>query len=166
MVDYSVISLLLTGISISLAAIYYTLTLRRGQESINIQAYMQAYQKAQDQGFLETLSEALWVHETVDFDSWWSKYGPENNMEYFKRWYSMLVFFEGIGVQIKRGLIDLAIVDDMMSGPVLICWDRYEPVIMGIREKYGYPQFQEYQEYLVNEVRKIVNRQHPDYKVQ
>ncbi len=43
-------------------------------------------------------------------------------------------------------------------------WDKYEPIIMGIREKEGWPQFQEYQEYLTGEIRNIVDRQHPDFR--
>jgi len=160
------LAIILTGFGLIASILYYTLTLQNANKTRHTQLFMEAYQKAQDQGFLQTLSEAIWVQETMDLDSWWQKYGPVNNMEFFKRWFSMLVFMEGIGIQIKRGLLDPSVVDDMMSGPILICWDRYEPIIKGIREKYGYPQFQEYQEYLVDEIRKIVNKQHSDYALQ
>ena len=85
-------------------------------------------------------------------------------MEFFKRWFSMMVFFEGIGILVKRKLIDPTIVDDMMSGPILLAGERYELINRGIRERYGYPQWQEWQEYLTGEIRKIVDKQHPDFR--
>ena len=166
MASFEFIAIMLTGLGLIASILYYTFTLRNANQTRQTQLFMQAYQKAQDQGFLQTLSEAIWLQETMEFDAWWQKYGPGNNMEFFRRWFSMLVFMEGIGIQIGRGLLDVAVVDDMMSGPILICWDRYEPIIKGIRERYGYPQFQEHQEYLVEEIRKIVNRQHTDYALQ
>jgi hypothetical protein len=164
MVDYQTFSVVLTGLSVSLAAIYYALTLRRQQETRNAQFFLQLYQNAQDQGFLQTISETIWLQEVKDFDDWWERYGPENNMEFFKRWFSMMVFFEGVGILVKRKLIDPTIVDDMMSGTILIAWEKYELINRGIRERYGYPQWQEWQEYLTGEIRKIVDKQHPDFR--
>jgi hypothetical protein len=34
---------------------------------------------------------------------------------------------------------------------------------MEFRERYDYPQFQEFHEYLAKKVRKIVEQQHPQY---
>jgi hypothetical protein len=164
MVEIETISIFLTGISVSLAAIYYALTLRRQQQTRNAQAFIQLYQNAIDQGYIQSLSEAIWLQEGKDFEEWWEKYGPEHNMEFFVRWYRGIVFYESVGILVKNKIVDLALVDDLMSGPVLITWERYEPIIRGIREKYGYPHFQEWQEYLTDEIRKIVDQQHPDFR--
>ena len=164
MVDYQTFSVVLTGLSVSLAAIYYALTLRRQQETRNAQFLFQIFQNAQDHRFLQTLSETIWLQDVKDFDDWWEKYGPENNMEFFKRWFSMMLFYEEIGILVKRKLIDPTFVDDMMSGPILLVWEKYELINRGIRERYGYPQWQEWQEYLTGEIRKIVDKQHPDFR--
>jgi hypothetical protein len=162
-VEIETISVVLTGISVSIAAIYYALTLRRQQQARTAQTFIQIYQNAIEQGYIQSLSEAIWLQKDEGFDEWWKKFGPENNMEFFVRWYRGIVFYESIGILVKNGIVDLSLVDDLMSGPVLITWDRYEPIIMGIREKYGYPHFQEWQEYLVKEIRKIVDQEHPDF---
>jgi hypothetical protein len=99
-----------------------------------------------------------------DFDDWWERYGPENNMEFFKRWFSMVAYFEGIGILVKRRLIDPAFVDDILSGPILLAWEKHELIHRGIRERYGWPQWQEWQEYLTDEIKKIVDMQHPDFR--
>lgn len=164
MIDLQTVSVVLTGISVSLAAVYYAMTLRRQQETRNAQVFIQLYQKAMDQGYIRSLTEAVWLQEDAGFDEWWEKHGPENDIEFFVRWFSGLVFYESVGILVKKGMIDPAIVDDLLSGPIMLTWDKYEPIIMGIREKEGWPQFQEYQEYLTGEIRKIVDRQHPDFR--
>jgi type II secretory pathway pseudopilin PulG len=163
-VEIETISVVLTGLSVSLAAIYYALTLRRQQQTRNAQAFIQLYQNAMDQGYLKGLTETLWLQEGEVFEDWWLKYGPEHNMEFFVRWWSGLVLYESVGILVKNGFVDISIVDDLISGPVLLTWERYEPIIQGIRDKYGWPQFQEWQEYLTDEIRKIVEKQHPDFR--
>jgi len=115
-----IISQIMATAGVLFAAIYYTMTLRKQQETRNAQFFLQIYQNAQDQGFAQTISETLWLQNTEDFDEWWEKYGPENNMEFFKRWFSMQVFFEGVGILVSRKLVDPTFVDDMMSGPILM----------------------------------------------
>jgi hypothetical protein len=163
-VDLQTVSVVLTGISVSLAAVYYAMTLRRQQETRNAQVFIQLYQKAMDQGYLRSLTEAVWLQKDEGFDEWWEKHGPESDIEFFVRWWSGLVFYESVGILVKKRMIDPAIVDDLISGPILLTWEKYEPIIMGIREKEGWPQFQEYQEYLTGVIRKIVDKQHPDFR--
>lgn len=164
MVDLQTVSVVLTGISVSLAAVYYAMTLRRQQETRNAQVFIQLYQKAMDQGYIRSLTEAVWLQKDDGFDEWWEKHGPESDIEFFVRWFSGLVFYESVGILVKKKMVDPAIVDDLMSGPIMLAWEKYEPIIMGIREREGWPQFQEYQEYLTGEIRKIVDRQHPDFR--
>lgn len=158
------VSVVLAGISVSLAAVYYALILKRQQETRNAQFFMQIYQEAQNEGFLRAIAEAIWVQEHMEFDEWWDKYGPENNMEFFNRWWKMIVFFEGVGIMVRRNLIDIEMVDDYMSGPIMLTWERYGHIIQAIRERDNYPQFQEWHEYLTDEIRKIVEKQHPDFR--
>jgi len=162
--EIETISVVLTGISISLAAIYYALTLRRQQQTRNAQAFFQLYQNAMDQGCIQGLTETVWLQDGEGFEEWWEEYGPEHNMEFFVRWWSGLVFYESVGILVENKIVDVSIVDDLMSGAILITWEKYEPIILGIREKFGWPQFQEWQEYLTGEIRKIVDKQHPDFR--
>ena len=171
MVNIETISIVFTGISISLAAFYYINTLRNTRKNQELQLetrqtqfFFQLYQNATDQGFLQTVSETIWLQNPENFDDWWEKYGPENNMEFFKRWFSNMVFFEGVGILVKRKLVDISIVDDMMSGPILLAWEKYESIHRGIRERFSYPQWQEWNEYLSMEIKKIVEKQHPDFR--
>jgi hypothetical protein len=42
---------------------------------------------------------------------------------------STVYFFEGIGVLVSKGLIDVELVDDLMSGPLTHIWERMLPLV-------------------------------------
>ena len=68
-------------------------------------------------------------------------------------------YLEGIGVLMKKGLIDPSIVDDLMSGVIIRYWEKYEPLILEYRKRYDWPQSDEYVEYLYNKIKPIASRQ-------
>ena len=151
---------------------YYVLTVQANQknqqiqlESRNTQFFMQLYNQMNDEKGIQFLwNDILKEKDWTTFDEWWDKYGAVNNPAFFAIWMKLMITYEMYGVLLKRGFLDVEIIDDIMSGAVLMMWDFYGPVILGFREQYGYPQFQEHQEYLTEEIRKMVNKQHPDFK--
>ena len=73
------------------------------------------------------LNDIVWHHEWEDFEEWMNKYGPENHEEYAK-WYSVGSYLEGIGVLVKRNLIDIDLVDDLLEGVIIDYWNKNEPI--------------------------------------
>jgi len=159
-----------TGVLI--AAAYYIMTLRSSikaqrvaLESRNAQFFIQLYSSGWDEEMLRGgWKDMIGKRDWNTFEEWWEKHGPESNIEDFAKWMRIVILYEMYGVLVKRGFLDINLVDDIISGPTLMSWEVYKPIIIGIREKYGYPQFQEHQEYLANEIRKVVDKQHPDYR--
>ena len=156
-----------------LVAIIYYFTIMRNQsraqqmtiESRNTQFFLQLYNTMMDDKSLKFIWKDLMTkREWSTFDEWWEKYGPENNVDKFTSWFKWMVTYEMYGIMLKRGFLDIELIDDIMSGMVLMVWDAYEPIILGFRKRFGYPQFQEYQEYLTTEIRKVVEQQHPDFE--
>ena len=74
---------------------------------------------------------------------------------------SVAVFFEGVGVYVKRGLIDVSMVDDLMSEAIMSFCDKSKPIIYETRTRNNLPQFGEFVEHLANEVKAIIEKQHP-----
>jgi len=68
--------------------------------------------------------------------------------------YSVGVFFEGIGVLVKRKLISMDLVDDLFTTPILDTWEKMKPIVEGRRERLKRPQTLEWFEYLYNEMKK------------
>ena len=71
-------------------------------------------------------------------------------------------FFEGLGVQVKRGLIDVSLVDDLMSGSIIRFWELAQPFIEEYRAHNNYPNYGEWVEYLCTEVKAIYDQQYQE----
>ncbi len=175
MVELDIMLSLLQTVSIIIGVFYYIMTLQNSNrtqqlalkaqeiaiEHRNTQFFVQLYTSSiSEEAIKQVFSEQTWN----SFDEWWEIFGPTNNPDAYAKWFKVMVDYEIYGVLLKRGFLDINIIDDAISGGVLMIWDKYRPIIEGIRERMGYPQFQKHQEYLTNEIRKIVNKQHPDYE--
>ena len=77
----------------------------------------------------------VWNLEWTDFDDLWEKYGPGSNSEEWANWLSVAAFFSGVGVLVKRNLVDISLVDDLLSNIIIRYWVFMEPIIMEWRER-------------------------------
>jgi hypothetical protein len=149
---------------------YYVLTVRNSQrtqqlqlETRQAQLFTQLYNRFQSIEFHRQFNEIMeW--EFKDLDEFLEKYGSEKNPEAFAMRGSVGAYFEGMGVLVKRGLIDVTITDDLVSGVIIRFWNQLGPIYIGLRERLNYPQFAEWTEYLYNQIRQIAEQQHPELK--
>jgi hypothetical protein len=166
MIEY--LPLVLTGIGIIVSILYYSSVLRNANktqqmqlETRQAQLFMQIYDKWTDPAFNEMVNEVIHT-EYNDYEEWyentnnWSK-----NSETTGKNRAVGQYFEGIGVLVKRGLIDVHLVDDMMSGFVLSFWNAKAPYIKEFRKRMNAPAVLEWAEYLCEEVKKVAEEQHP-----
>jgi hypothetical protein len=58
------------------------------------------------------------------------------------------VFFENMGLLLKRKLAPIELLDDLLSSPILEAWPKVSPVAVGMREEYNHPAWFEWFEYL------------------
>ena len=72
--------------------------------------------------------------------------------------------FEGVGVLVKEGLLDIRMVALLMTGPVKHYWEKIEPIVEDFREYSNYPRFVSETEYLYKELKKYI-AEHPDIEV-
>jgi len=171
MADAQTISIMFAGVSIGIAALYYTLTLRNTQKNLQqqletrqAQMFMQLYDRFNQKDHQRTWTETIWGMQWDDYHDWYQKYGPETNPDGWTSMQSVHAFFEGIGVLVKNELIDIRMVDDMMSSNIVITWEKFRPLILEIRKEWGVPQMWEWVEYLYDEIRNIMVAEHPELK--
>ena len=62
-------------------------------------------------------------------------------------------FFDGLGVLVRRRLIDISLVDDLMSSSIFWLWEKMEPIVRERRKRRSRPQIWEWVEYLYNEMK-------------
>lgn len=166
MVTVETVSIVFTGLSISLAAFYYISTLRNAQrtqqlqlETRQAQLFMQIYSTITDENFNKMVNEVL-NYQWEDYDDYYNKYW--RNPDARSKLGALANYYEGVGVLVKRGLIDVSFVDDLMSGGIMLYWEHFHDVVEEMRRRANWPQLVEYVEYLYEQVKSIVEEQHPE----
>lgn len=166
MVDVQTVLTYLTLISIPVGIFYYIMTLRNAQKTRQTQLLMGLYETYRSPEFAHAWGEVM-EQEYTDFDDYWEKYGTHVNREAWSNWQSVARAFHGMGVLLKRGLVDIDLVEELLVNIVLISWNKMGPILLGFREytrssdsPFGglgsskrYPQMSGF-EYLYNELKK------------
>lgn len=136
------------------AIMYYVYISKSQNQTRKAQLFMQIYNRFQDKEFLRQNIEIMNM-EWADFDDFWQKYGIIVNPEATSLIFSVGTYFEGIGVMVKEKLIDVKLVDDLMTGLVVRYWEKLEPIIKHQRIMFNWPEAYEWTEYLYNTITSI-----------
>ena len=154
----------LQTVGILVGVYYYITTIRVSRmnqelqlETRQAQLFMQVFNRMQDIEFANHFNEIM-LREWKDYDDWNRKYGRYTNPSAQAKSSSIGQFFEGLGVILKQGLIDIDIVGELMSRFVLLYWEKIRPIIMEMRERMNNPEVLLYAEYLYDELLKREER--------
>ena len=175
MVELETINMLIQMAGVSSAAIAtvigvrsYILSNRRAEEARareletrQAQLFMQVYSKWQDKEFNESKQLVLHEYRCENVEDYEGIVGDREKASNLR---SIGTFLEGLGVLVKRGLVDVGFVDDMMSGDVIGFWEKYGGAVREFRLRRGYPQALEWAEYLYGAVKSVAVSQHPGLK--
>jgi len=168
MASFEFLAIIMTGLGLTASILYYTTVLKNANktqqmqlETRQAQLFMQLYDKFSDQEFLKhQLMVEQW--EWTDYEDFQEKYGVKKNPEIYIHFGVLARFYEGLGVLVKRKLIDPYLVDDLMSGTILSFWDKFGESFIKVHQvRINYPQFYEQVEYLTSVIKPIVKSQHP-----
>jgi hypothetical protein len=134
MIEY--LPLVLTGIGIIVSMLYYTNVLRNAHKTQQLQLetrqaalFMSLYETYQSLEFVKTRRDVIEL-EWNDFDDFWAKYGLNTNNDAWVKWQSQASFFNGVGVLVKKGLIDISLVDELFSNVIHRMWNHMGPIII------------------------------------
>jgi hypothetical protein len=136
----------------------------QGVETRQSQLFMQIYLRGQEPSFQKRHLEIINQWEWKNYDDFNEKYGLSKSSEDYSSFMTIGSYYEGLGVLVRRKLIDPHFVDDMMSGYIIRFWEKIESLTMEMRERLNYPQVWEQIEYLYNVIKPIVEQQHPELK--
>ena len=115
-----------------------------------------------DPDFEEAWTEIVFKWKWSDFDDFNAKYGGLSNPQKYRSLTYVGNYFEGVGILVKNGFIDAALVDDLMSVYVVGFWQKFGPYFKEARARGGSPTIAEFMEYLYDAVYKIWMQQHPE----
>jgi hypothetical protein len=160
MVDYQTISIVLTGLGIMGAIIYYTLTLRNAIKTRQTQLFMQIFQELNSEKSWNTWGE-LMNADLNNYDDFMEKYDSSVNPEFMSKrnhiWYS----YHCIGCLLWNGTISIELVNNLVGMVAIMQWRKWGDIIKEIRVKQGMPNYYNRFEYLVNELVKY-HEEHPE----
>ncbi len=135
----------------------------RELETRQAQLFMQVYSRWSEKDFVDAWNLVCNVDPPVykNVDEYIRKYSKENP-EYDLKVTQINAMLEGVGVLVKKGLIDISYVDDLFSGMVIRHWEAMRPFIMEWRVRVNEPQSLEWLEYLYDRVKAVAVTQHPE----
>ena len=160
MVDAQAISLVFGGLSVGVAAIYYIYNMRTTLQTRQAQLFMQLYSRWQDKEFNDSKHFVI-TYDVKSYEDYEEIFKDEDKASTFR---VVGTFIEGLGVLVKRGLVNKTFVDDLMSGDIIGFWEKYGDFVKEERRRMNYPQALEWAEYLYNEIKPLSVKQHPELK--
>lgn len=165
MIEY--LPFVLTGIGLTASIAYYAnilnnanktreLQLKAQEQSLETrqaQIFMGVYDTWRSPSFRESFIKVN-KREWEDFADWQSKYRPVNNPEEGTYEHTVFTFYEGVGVLVRRGLIDISMVDELISNSFIPLWEKFSDIIRQVRESNDSPRMYQNNEYLYEEILK------------
>ena len=104
-------------------------------ETRQAQLFMQLYNYYKSAEYKTLANKIGFQGDWSNFDEFLWKYGPYKHPEINATFSSVISFYSGLGVLIKRGLIDSTLVDDLMVGSIMGLWEKMEPFCIDARER-------------------------------
>jgi hypothetical protein len=116
---------------------------------------MQLYETYRSPEFRK-LQMSIHKHEFIDFTDFWDKFGSTNT-DVWSAWLSVAAYYNGIGVLVKKGLISIDLVEELLSNTITRQWWRMSPILIEWREKVATGQIRKHElmhgfEYLAKEL--------------
>ena len=105
----------LTPISLTIGVIYHIMTLNNTRKNQQLQLetrQLNTYMEFK-RNLLDTVSswnEVIFQHEWKDYDDWVEKYGPLTNPDAFGDTLLVFEFINGLGLLVRKGILDIDIV--------------------------------------------------------
>jgi len=153
MVDITEISAIAAAVGVIIGVVFATLQLRDLVKTRQTDLVMRLDTTFGSKEFQEAWVETLRM-EFTDYEDYLRKYGAASGKPVYASVNMVGNFFEGLGILLRRKLIDIALVDDLFSSDVIITWHKMKPIIEGWRKQFNRPQMSEWFEYLYNEMQK------------
>jgi hypothetical protein len=109
---------------------------------------MQLFAQYDNKEFMLDFAKVAYDIEYTKLEEWTQKYSPTVDREAYASWARVGRFFDGVGVLVRRGLIDVDLVIDELRELILFSWDKMKPWVYEMRVEMKNPYTWENFEYL------------------
>ena len=171
-VTFQTIFQFLQTVGILTAVFYYIMTIRANQrnQELTLKAQEHAIETREAQIMMQLFNSYseyreesnFWMNiEYEDFDDFWERYGSDTS--FWDKYSTILGWYENVGVLVKEGLFDIRLIALMYAGSTRIFWEKFEPLMDGLREKFDYPRVWSETAYLCKTLLQYME-EHPELK--
>lgn len=145
------VAIAITSAGVLLAAIYYVLQIRHQTKLRQTDIVMRLYATFGSTEFQNAYQKMMDL-EYEDYADYMKRYGTKPEIKAAAS--TVNFFLEGVGVLVKRKLVSMDLVDDLLSTNILLTWEKRKSTVEGYRKKFSRPQAWEWFEYLYDEMKK------------
>ena len=147
-------------IAVTIGVIIALLQLRNQNRLRQIDTVMRLYSSFGQESFLRHFERVTsWSYDT--YEAYRENSTPDDQISLMV----VSVFFENMGLLLKRRLAPLELLDDLLSGPILLAWPKARPIWVGLRAQYNQPSWGEWFEFfhdaMVKRMAKLNRKQRP-----
>ena len=151
---------IITPLAVAIGVIIALLQLRNQYRLRQIDTVMRLYSQFGHDSFVRHFNRVT----NWDFQSYEAYLEKRTEDDYISLTV-VTVFFEAMGLLLKRKLAPIDLIDDLLSGPILLAWPKAQPIWVGFRVQYGVPAAAEWFEYLhgaiVQRLARLKEKQEP-----
>jgi hypothetical protein len=155
-VDIQTVSIGIASASVVIGVVYYIFQIRHQTKVRQTDLIMRLYATLGSKEFVEN-DVSIFNQEVNDSQGFMLKYGSFPKFMESPEYVPYMMdseFFEGVGILLHRKLVDIELVDDLFSSPIITIWEKTLPMTKALREYFKRPQLAEWFEYLYNEMKK------------
>jgi hypothetical protein len=156
MVDIQTVSIMLASASVMAGIVFYAFQIRHQTRirKTDLIVRINPWFNISPKELMEYANTVLAL-EYKDYDDFVQKYGSlyggESEANAVR---TLLNWADGLGMLLKRNLVDLDIVVDSIGGIAQVFWEKVKPLVEGYRKDTHYQHHYESLEYLYNEIKK------------
>jgi hypothetical protein len=173
MVELGTVLSFIQAFGIVVGVVYYIMNIQNNQKNqeLMLKAQQQTLETRQAQMFLGVYNkmsdkEFTRAYNTV-MNTSWSSYQEfsdlRKNNEFYEAFLLINGFFEGVGVLVKEGVLDIRWIALLMASWTNEYWEKIREVILEHRKRSGAKRALSEYEYLYDELNKYLE-QHPELK--
>jgi hypothetical protein len=165
MASFEFLAIVISILGLTASITYYAIILNNANktqqqqlETRQAQLFMQIYGKWNEASFSKHYTYLIYGLK-------WSNYQEfkELILDNIENWESManvIRFFEGLGVLLSEGLVDMRLIALTMATDIITYWEKLKPSILEFRRESNSPRIADQSEYLYNELLKYM-KEHP-----
>ena len=140
-------------LAVIIGVIIALIQLRNQQRLRQLDIVMRLYSSFGEEAFVRHYHRVTsWKYRT------YAAYRKKNSLDDYVSLLVVSVFFENMGLLLKRKLAPIELLDDLLSSPILEAWPKARPIWVGLRKEHNHPAWAEWFEYFHDAMAHRVDR--------